>query len=119
MLNVRTEATGADMVVHAAGEVDMSSFDALSAPIRQALERPGVTGVTVDLAGVSFLDSNGIRVLVESYRLASKVGARLVVRNAQEPVDRVLRVTGVADLLGLPPVPPGRSGGYGRGSSGP
>lgn len=104
MLNVRTEAaTGGETVVHVVGEVDMATADTLADRIRDALAGSGGAALVVDLAGVSFLDSTGIRVLVEAHRGAGEAGVALLVRRPREPVERVLRVTGVATILGLPP----------------
>jgi len=107
MLKVRTEAaTGGGTLMIVTGVVDMASADALAGRLREAVARPGESALTVDLAGVSFLDSNGIRVLIEAYRMAEHRNVVLRIRDPRPVVDRVLRVTGVAGLLGLPAAPP-------------
>ncbi|MGW4502614.1 STAS domain-containing protein [Micromonospora sp. NPDC004336] len=83
------------------GEVDMATADALGATITDALHRPGVREVVVDLADVRFLDSSGVRVLVHGVALARERDATLRVANPQPVVARVLRITGVGPLLGL------------------
>ena len=49
-----------------------------------------------------FLDSSGVRVLLQGRQAAHLKGATLLVRNPQRLVDDVLQITEVAPLLGLP-----------------
>ncbi|MER7332636.1 MULTISPECIES: STAS domain-containing protein [unclassified Micromonospora] len=90
------------VVLCPAGEVDMATADALGAAITDALGRPGVREVLVDLADVGFLDSSGVRVLVHGVALARERDVTLRVANPQPVVARVLRITAVGALLGLP-----------------
>lgn len=61
------------------GEVDLATADVLSTLLAEVLaERP--SKVVVDLAGVSFLDSTGIKCLLAAQTAATAGGCRLVVR---------------------------------------
>lgn len=90
---VRFEHYDADTVlVVVAGELGMES----AAPFRHAL-LPAVTGSTVvlDLSGVTFCDSVGLRALVDT-QLHTAVGRgalRLV--DPSEAITRLLRITGM------------------------
>jgi anti-anti-sigma factor len=95
-LTVRSALTGA--LVIAAGEVDMATADDLGAAISSVLNGPGST-VTVDLAGVTFLDSQGIFVLMRAYQTAAEQGRTLTVTNCRRSVRRVLEITGVLKML--------------------
>jgi anti-sigma B factor antagonist len=48
------------------------------------------------------MDSLGLGTLVTGYNAARQVGTRFVLRNPCEFVHRQLRVTGLADMFGLP-----------------
>ncbi|MGK5676274.1 STAS domain-containing protein [Micromonospora sp. URMC 106] len=87
--------------VRPSGEIDMATADALGATITDALHRPGVREVVVDLADVRFLDSSGVRVLVHGVAVGGERGVTLRVEDPQPVVARVLRITGVGALLGL------------------
>ncbi|MEV1333263.1 STAS domain-containing protein [Micromonospora costi] len=89
----------ADAVTVAAhGEVDLSTADDLSRALEAAVAGPA-TAVTVDLGGVTFLDSAGINVLLRGRRLADERGRSYQVTNAQGMVGQLLRMTGVWDHL--------------------
>lgn len=80
------------------GELDMASVSAVEAEIESSLTG-APTRCIFDLAGLTFMDSSGIALLI---RVANHCGG-VEVRNAADNVRRVLEVTGVADRLGLVP----------------
>jgi len=55
--------------------------------------------VVVDLSGVSSLASIGIRVLIMTTRALGSKGGRLVVYSPSEEVIRVLRATGIDNVI--------------------
>jgi anti-anti-sigma factor len=59
----------------------------------------GPSPLTVDLAGVTFLDSTGISVLVKAYNRATEDGIALSLTDCQRIVRRVLEVTGLLSVL--------------------
>ncbi len=84
-------------IVAVTGELDMAVADGLWERIEPLLTPGGV--VVLDGTEMSFLDSTGLRVLLQAGRHAEEQGAafRLVV--PQEAVRRVLELTGTADRL--------------------
>jgi anti-sigma B factor antagonist len=56
-------------------------------------------GVVVDLAGVSFLASIGIRTLLLGAKAVQRRGGCFVLLNPVDDVERVLDVMGVTDLM--------------------
>jgi anti-anti-sigma factor len=82
-------------VMRATGELDSSTADRLRMPLAAARQE-GVTTL-LDLGGVSFIDSTGLRVLLEAARASNtQEWAWFIVR----PSDAVLRVL---DLSGIAP----------------
>jgi anti-anti-sigma factor len=80
------------------GEVDLSTADVLSNLLAEVLaERP--SKVVVDLAGVSFLDSTGIKCLLAAQTAAASGGCRLVVRRPTRAILRIFTICGVAETL--------------------
>ena len=84
-------------IVRVAGEIDMLTAQQLE----EALAGCNGSAVRVDLAGVTFLDSSGIAVLLRAHERAVKRGAELKVANAASNVLRVFEVTNVDQVLTL------------------
>jgi anti-sigma B factor antagonist len=100
VVEVQLETDGAT-VVQVSGDVDLDTHAAVEDAILTAL-RSGAGPVVVDLAAVPFLDSSGVRTLLHGRQEAIERETTLTVRGARPIVARVLRLTNVADLLGLP-----------------
>lgn len=92
-------------VVRLDGELDIATAPQVTVALDWALTAPGATEVVVDMTHLSFIDATGITVFVKAFRLAKREGRSLRACGARGEVDMVLRVTDVADLLGLPQVP--------------
>jgi anti-anti-sigma factor len=102
VFEVRTDtARDGEVVVHAAGEVDMTVSAVLERALLEAAA-PGTRRVVVDLRSLRFMDSSGVHALVKGYHAMGSAGGTLVVRNATGVVARVLYITGVAEALGMP-----------------
>lgn len=96
-------------IVAAEGQVDLATAPRLAEALTQA-HGDDVTEVVVDLTGVDFLDSVGVRVLVEVARDAAQLDVSLTVRGARGWVARVLEITGVDEYLHVVPSQPAASG---------
>ncbi|SCL20917.1 anti-sigma B factor antagonist [Micromonospora rhizosphaerae] len=90
------------VVLAPVGEIDMAGVRQLERALDAVLDRPGVVEVVVDLAEVAFLDSSGVATLLRAAAEAVGRGATLRVTNPRPVVARVLRITAVDILLGLP-----------------
>lgn len=85
------------VLVAVSGEADIVTAPDLEAALREQL----VAGaVRLDLGGLSFMDSSGIRVLDAIVRDLAPNGWALVIDPAlQPPVRRVITLTGLTDVL--------------------
>jgi anti-sigma B factor antagonist len=97
--SVKTAALGGDaFVVTLTGEVDLHTAPALE----QALE--GVVGlggssVAVDLAGVTFIDSTTLEVLLRYHERFGGLGGGLVIVTDDRRVLRTFQITGLDRVL--------------------
>lgn len=121
ILRVSVEVTGPQaIVVRPEGDIDYSSLE----PLRQAFMDARVAGVreiVLDFAGVGFLDSQGLAVILYAHRRQRSVGGRLVLRNINESARRLLHVTnltGVLEVEGGVGEPPGATTASSRRSGG-
>lgn len=96
---VDVDVSAGNRLIRVFGEVDVASAPAVGRALQEA-EVSAATSVVLDLSGVTFLDSAGIRVLMEAV-LASRAGQKkLSVRRDYRPqVDRVLTIAGVIEAL--------------------
>ena len=81
------------------GEIDLANAESVDHELRR-IEETAAAVILVDLAGVSFIDSTGIKVLI-SAAARSQSHNRLLLDSPSPAVLRVLRIAGVADLLPL------------------
>lgn len=93
-LNVDLTHVDGDAVLVVRGEIDLSSARVL----REAVERCQSSGVPVvlDFAGVTFMDSSGLTVLIDA---STRHGDPVCVRNASERVRQLLEITGLESLI--------------------
>ena len=82
------------------GEVDSSTAPSLRAVVDTAFA-DGARELTVDLEGVTFLDSAGLCVLAAAHRRALEAGVVLRVVASGRAVVRPLQITGLYDLLAV------------------
>jgi anti-sigma B factor antagonist len=76
------------------GSLDIGARHDLREAFSRAAAEPGVTGIVVDLADVTFLDSEALAGLIEGFTEARRAGLRFAVEGARGLVHRVLVVTG-------------------------
>jgi len=84
--------------VTVAGELDAASSPELAAAIDPLVALPA-TSVVVNLEGVGFMDSSGLRTLVRAANQARDGGGSLVLARASGAVVRLLEVTGLVEHL--------------------
>ncbi len=88
-------------VVKVSGELDVSTTDYLRAALADIAGRDIAGPVVVDLADLRFIDGRGVRALLDGGRRLDREGHRLVVRNPQPAVARVLRATAATAELAV------------------
>jgi anti-sigma B factor antagonist len=103
VLQVAVSEAGAEVLVEAVGDIDMLGAPQLRAALREAVARAGTGTITLDLSGVTFLDSTGVQALLDGYHQAMIAGGRLAVRGAHGTAARVLQIVGLTRLFGLAP----------------
>jgi anti-anti-sigma factor len=93
-LVLSTTPRGGCAVVAVSGEVDLDTAGQLSDYAVAAMHDAGPS-IVLDLSGVSFMDSTGLKVLLAVRRRAELAGGRLGLAAPTRPVRRVLHVTGL------------------------
>ena len=76
----------------ASGEIDMETAPAFAIDLRECIESADETLVSVDCAGVTFMDSAGYHALLGATRHAAHQGHTLVIRNLTPACARLIRM---------------------------
>ena len=100
--NFRVDTTAGDdraeLVV--AGEVDIATAPLLRSDLHRIIQG-GATQVTIDMAGVDFIDSAGLGVLIGAVGRLRERGGRLVLRHLQPAPRKVIDITGLEHVFEL------------------
>lgn len=87
---------GEPVTIRVRGDIDMETSTALRLKVDDLLQRnPTCELLVFDMAGVDFMDSSGLSLLV----MADNAGPRVVVRDPSAPVRLVIEATGLGHLL--------------------
>jgi anti-sigma B factor antagonist len=88
------------VTVRAGGEIDLSTAPAIEGPLLELLDR-GFKQVVLDLQGVRFMDSSGIRVLINAHQHAEALGASLSILVGTSRIRQTLELSGAIEYLGV------------------
>ena len=96
--DVRWEQRDAGVVVIATGEIDLWSAPEVNATLARYGTRD--TSVVLDLRGVTFMDSSGLGLIVESNQRARTRGFRFAIAvGGASDVHRILEMSGLTKVL--------------------
>jgi anti-sigma B factor antagonist len=98
-LFLEVERQGLGATVSVRGELDAATAPDL-ADVCHSVHAAGARDLVIDLTDTSFLDSSGLRALIEAHRLFSERG-NLALAHASDPVRRLLEITGLDDYFTL------------------
>ena len=97
-LTIRSARAGDVHTIRLAGELDLATAD----DVEKELERVEATdaeSIVVDLSGLTFMDSTGVRLVVSAHTRSRAAGQRLTLLRGQAAVQRVMELSGVDALL--------------------
>ena len=81
-----------------AGELDLAGARQLEARLDE-VERENPQRLVIDLGSLAFIDSTGLRLLLQADARAKERGCELLLRRGEPSVQRVFEVTGALDVL--------------------
>ena len=98
-LDFETTLNGTVAIVAPTGELDLSGATVLEAELLRLAREPGLDTVVLDLRGLEFLDSSGLRLVVVADMRAREAGRRFALVRGAETVHRVFDITRMTDRL--------------------
>ena len=87
------------VLVRLVGEIDLAAVNAVESTLLPLEKR--FPNVMIDLRGVSFLDSSGLRAIVSAHARSREGGFELKIVRGPKQVQKLLNVTGLDELLPL------------------
>ncbi len=98
-LELETTRNGQVAVVAPTGELDLSGAAVLQAELDRLADEGELGGVVLDLRGLEFMDSSGLRLVVLADMQAREAGRRCALVRGDETVHRVFEITRMSDRL--------------------
>jgi anti-anti-sigma factor len=92
------EREGDTAIITVGGELEFGTAAALRSMLIE-LSQQGADPVVVDIAGLEFIDSTGLSLLVQAKQRFESQGRRFVLRRPTHRVVRVLETSGLAELF--------------------
>jgi anti-sigma B factor antagonist len=97
-LTIRSERDGDVHTMALTGELDLATADAVQAELER-IEASDATSIVLDLKGLTFMDSTGVRLLVSAHARSRADTGRLSLLRGPAAVQRVMELSGVDVLL--------------------
>jgi anti-sigma B factor antagonist len=91
-LSLDVRRTGDSSVVRARGDIDLSTLAKATAALDTA--RQGAAAVLLDLSDVGFMDTSGLRLVIEEQLRAAAGGYRFAVVRGPRKVQRLFEIAG-------------------------
>ncbi len=98
-LEFETTRNGSVATVRPSGELDLSGAAVLEAELDRLADDPELGAVVLDMRGLAFMDSSGLRLVVVSDMRAREAGRRFSLIRGDETVHRVFEITRMSDRL--------------------
>ena len=97
MIIINKQTDGDALKVRMAGRIDMQTAPQLDKDLKESLG--AVKTLDIDLGEVEYISSAGLRVLLGLYKTMSAQQGTMVLRNLQEDVFEIFKVTGFDSIF--------------------
>jgi len=98
-LEFETTRNGTVAIVAPTGELDLSGAAILEAELDRLAEEPELAAVVLDMRGLEFMDSSGLRLVVLADMRAREAGRRFSLVRGGDTVHRVFEITRMSERL--------------------
>jgi anti-sigma B factor antagonist len=98
-LDFQTTRNATVAVIAATGELDLSGAAILEVELDRLAADPELGTVVLDLRGLEFMDSSGLRLIVMADMRAREAGRRFALVKGAETVHRVFEITRMSERL--------------------
>lgn len=102
MLSIYTDNRQQVSIMKVRGRVDSEAAPELDRALSQLLQ-DNHNQIVLNLQGVDYISSAGLRAVVKAYQAAKKSGGDLRLASVSEPVEVILRTVGMMQMLQMYP----------------
>ena len=95
-MTIDKQINGSELTLSLTGRLDTTTAPELEAVIKENIA--GVTNLIMDFAGLEYISSAGLRVILSAQKTMNKQG-EMVIRNVNETINEVFEITGFIDIL--------------------
>ena len=95
-MNIEKNIDGKKLTVALTGRLDTTTAPELETELKQSLS--GIKELVLDFAGLEYLSSAGLRILLSAQKMMNRQGS-MVVKNVNEIIMEIFEVTGFVDIL--------------------
>ena len=95
-MTIKKTVEGTELNLALTGRLDTTTAPQLETELKRSIGR--VESLVLDFAGLEYLSSAGLRVLLAAQKVMNKQG-KMVIRNVNETISEVFEITGFSDIL--------------------
>ena len=95
-MTIKKTVEGTELNLALTGRLDTTTAPQLETELKRSIG--GVESLVLDFAGLEYLSSAGLRVLLAAQKVMNKQG-KMVIRNVNETISEVFEITGFSDIL--------------------
>ena len=95
-MTITKKQNGTNLEIALEGRLDNITVLELETELKRSLE--GAESLTMDFAGLTYISSAGLRLLLSAWKRMSRLGG-IKITNANESIRELLSVTGYSDIL--------------------
>lgn len=98
-MQVTSQEINNTLVISLVGELDEHSANYVRDMMDNVMSESNAGQVIVDLAGLEFMDSTGIGVMIGRYKKMKARGIPIFVTNPSKQIDRIFMMTALYDVM--------------------
>lgn len=95
-MNITKKTEGSQLCISLEGRLDTTTSPELELVLKSSLE--GISELVLDMEGLDYLSSAGLRILLSAQKTMNKQGSMKVI-NVNDTIMEIFDVTGFADIL--------------------
>ena len=87
------------LTVRLKDELDHNAASRIRGELDALLQDASIRRLVLDLKKLSFMDSSGVGFIIGRYKVMARRGGTVAVMNADGPMDRIFRMSGLYELV--------------------